>query len=72
MPRQFDGAGGVVESSMAQNGIDHTKSADVAVCFKPAAPCGMGGVPAKDQNQLGSGGPMGAFPPESKPALLAT
>ena len=43
LPAQIVGCGGFRVSSMAQNGIDHTKSAEVPVRVSPGMPSKIGG-----------------------------
>src|SRR5262249_61257140 len=63
------GFGGVTVSSTEQNGIDHTKSADVPVRVRPGMPSKIGGFALKLPYHTGLIDPSGARPP-SKPALL--
>src|SRR6185369_16875015 len=67
LPEQFDGGIGFCVSSIAQNGIDQTKSAEVPIWVKPDMPWKIGGWLLKFQYQFGWIGPSGA-PLSSKPA----
>jgi hypothetical protein len=66
-PTHGEDAGGCLVSSIAQNGIDQTKSADVPVRVRPGIPSKIGGLPVAVQYQDGCVGPSGPVPSSLKP-----